>query len=425
MGSMIQLSVGRLEIDWGKNNAFGDHSALFQTSDVTNIPYYYAGAEKPDPVAPGERAWEIIVEHKEGLAKPLAEVIDRINLLGHTPIVCEEEFRWLANLNDFDAAVFRFSDLQKALAAVDVTAMSANYGEGGEDFGKFFRREIFPRLDFSHFSGDVRHIQYRAAHGMENISAYTILQMLAHNPTARDLPVQWAFNDIEQGGWAERSDFIRPVDREFRFLIVTEGSSDAAIIKHALRLLRPHIADFFDFVDMEEGYPFTGTGNLFRFVQGLISISVLNNVIVLYDNDAEGVANHARCRALTLPDNMKVLKLPDDSSFQSFPTVGPNDKHHSDINGRAASIECYLDLPADSCVRWTSYNHALEIYQGELLGKTKHMRAFLDQRCKMPTYDYSKMEKVLDAICKTAVAMREAVTLKEYSGPLEDYIEDA
>ncbi len=30
MGSMIQLSVGRLEIDWGKNPGFADHSPLYQ-----------------------------------------------------------------------------------------------------------------------------------------------------------------------------------------------------------------------------------------------------------------------------------------------------------------------------------------------------------------------------------------------------------
>jgi hypothetical protein len=58
--------------------------------------------------------------------------------------------------------------------------------------------------------------------------------------------------------------------------------------------LPPHIADFFDFVDREEGYPISRTGNLFRFVQGLISIRVLNNVIVIYDNDAEGAANFER-----------------------------------------------------------------------------------------------------------------------------------
>ena len=68
--------------------------------------------------------------------------------------------------------------------------------------------------------------------------------------------MQWEFSDVEDGGWAKRSDFVKPVDQSSRFLIVTEGSSDAAIIGKAFRLLSPHIADFFDFVDMEEGYPF-------------------------------------------------------------------------------------------------------------------------------------------------------------------------
>ena len=42
---------------------------------------------------------------------------------------------------------------------------------------------------------------------------------------------------------------------------------------------------------MEEGYPFSGAGNLCEFVQGLISITVQNNVIVVFDNDAEGVVS--------------------------------------------------------------------------------------------------------------------------------------
>ena len=41
MGSMIQLSVGRLEIDWGKNFRYSDHSELFQTCDLAQVPYYY------------------------------------------------------------------------------------------------------------------------------------------------------------------------------------------------------------------------------------------------------------------------------------------------------------------------------------------------------------------------------------------------
>ena len=69
---MIQLSVGNLEIDWGKNRGFTDHSAFFQTTDVALVPYYYGGSDYVG--ANGEKSWKISVEHKEGLSKPLCEV---------------------------------------------------------------------------------------------------------------------------------------------------------------------------------------------------------------------------------------------------------------------------------------------------------------------------------------------------------------
>jgi HEPN/Toprim N-terminal domain 1 len=87
MGSMINLAVGRLEIDWGKNNGFVDYSALFQAGDVAQIPYYCAGEEIKG--ADGGPDWEVITELKEGLSKPLALVIDRINLLGYTHSVTD------------------------------------------------------------------------------------------------------------------------------------------------------------------------------------------------------------------------------------------------------------------------------------------------------------------------------------------------
>ena len=30
MGSMITLRIGKMELDWGKNNMFNNHSCLFQ-----------------------------------------------------------------------------------------------------------------------------------------------------------------------------------------------------------------------------------------------------------------------------------------------------------------------------------------------------------------------------------------------------------
>lgn len=417
MGSMISLAVGRLEIDWGKNSGFVDHSALFQADDVMQIPYYYAGEEIPG--ADGVPGWEVITEMQEGLSKPLTQVVDRINLLGHTEAICEQEFSSLASFNGFDPSSFSFSDLRTTLASVDVQALSPNYGEGGEDFGKFFRREILPRLNLKKGGPDPMELG-GVAEGMENLSAYTILQLLAANPTASGLHVQWAFNDIETGGWAKRSDFVKPVDQAARFLVVTEGSSDAAIIGKAFRLLRPHIADFFDFVDMEEGYPFSGTGNVFRFIQGLISIRIMNNVLVVYDNDAEGVANLERTRRLSLPPNMTALKLPDLGDLERFATIGPNGRHEANINGRAAAIECYLDLPLDACVRWTSFSHKIEEYQGELINKEGYARAFLDQRRSMGNYRYDNIAAVLDLIVGAAIAMRERCMAETYADLYED-----
>jgi hypothetical protein len=413
MGSMIHLAVGRLEIDWGKNSGFTDHSPLFQPTDLARVPYYYVkegGTTYVDST--GQERYELFAEIKDGMSKPLGQVVDRIELLGHTLKHCEREFEYLSELNSFDDQRFTFEELKQALISIDVNAISADYGEMGEDFGKFFRRQMFDRLGLGAIAKDPAYARYHASEGMENLSAYSILRLLALNPKAHDLPVTWQFADVEEGGWADRRMFVRALDQSSRFLVVTEGSSDAKIIQHAFKLLKPHIADFFDFVDMEQGYPFPGTGNLFRFLQGLISISIQNNVVVIYDNDAEGVASYERSRALNVPANMLILKLPDCPYFAEFDTIGPNGRHKADINGCAAAIECYLDLGALPLVRWTSFNSRTDTYQGELINKAGYTRDFLDQRERVEGYDYSRIEAVLDMIITNCVQMREAV-LKE------------
>ena len=109
----------------------------------------------------------------------------------------------------------------------------------------------------------------------------------------------------------------------------------------------------------------------------LIGISVQNNVIILYDNDAEGVSSFNRTVRLNVPDNMRILKLPDLAEFRDFETVGPSGAHRADINGRAAAIECYLDVGPTATVRWNNYHKELGAYHGELVDKGDVMRAFL------------------------------------------------
>lgn len=406
MGSMIHLAVGRLEIDWAKNSGFTDHSALFQRTDLAQVPYYYVDEANPENE---DGSYNLVAEYKDGMSKRLADVIDRINLLGYTPAYARREFEYLSQLNGFETETFSFDDLAHALASVDVQAVSADYGEGGEDFGKFFRRYMLERLGVALDPVSLGSV----SEGMENLSAYTVLQLLARNPLAASLPVTWQFADVEQGGWAHRSDFLKRLEQSNRFLIVTEGSSDAGIIKHAFRILRPHIADFFDFVDMAEGYPFSGTGNLFNFTKGLISIAIQNNVLVIYDNDAEGVYNFDRTSRLNIPANMRVLKLPDLPEFTSFETQGPSGYHRADINGRAGAIECYLDTGASPVVRWKNFHKDVGVYHGELAGKTDTMNRFYAVTNAQEQYDFSRIVAVLEMIVSECVAMRERALLKE------------
>ncbi|TGT57216.1 hypothetical protein EN802_34550, partial [bacterium M00.F.Ca.ET.159.01.1.1] len=92
-----------------------------------------------------------------------------------------------------------------------------------------------------------------------------------------------------------------------------------------------------------ERHPFSGTGSLVKFAEGLAKIDVQNQVLVVLDNDAEGMDALEAIKRFRLPSNMRALCLPELDEFRDFPARGPDGVTNSDINGRAAAIECYLD----------------------------------------------------------------------------------
>lgn len=202
------------------------------------------------------------------------------------------------------------------------------------------------------------------------------------------------------------------VPRSQRVLVATEGTSDARIIKHALDLIHPVIADFFRFIDVDEAHPFPGTGGLFNFAKGLVSIDVQNQVIFLLDNDAEGVETLRKMHRLAMPSNMRAMLLPDLDELKSFPARGPEGVSISDINGRAAAIECYLDLRLDgrppAQVLWSNYKKDVDAWQGALEYKTSYMEPFLKLKpddSQESCYDMSKIEIVLQALISEATRL--------------------
>lgn len=106
----------------------------------------------------------------------------------------------------------------------------------------------------------------------------------------------------------------------------------------------PNISDFFNFIDMNDNYPFTGTGNLSNFCMGLSKIDIQNNIIVLFDNDTSELELYNKVKNISKPDNLYICHLPEYMDFRKFSTVGPAGETKCDINGKAVAIECFLDF---------------------------------------------------------------------------------
>ena len=426
MGTEITLDVGGMCLDYSKNTRGCDHGTLFQKADrmrlhSEQINYdYFDNPEDPQ-----------LMEMEMGFSKRLANVLPRVELLGYgldriedeynrTADLCRDERRSLGdNTIDCPPDLMSFAEFSEFIVASPISALDDTFisSVSGESehlvMGRFSDEKVKQRIP--HYSPDVD-LSYSERSYFETLVGilhpYSLLRLLAENQENQHAQVVWQYGPLVSAGWASNAEFEPNTRRTQTFLIATEGSSDARILKHAFSLLRPEIADFFRFIDMSDGYPFTGAGNLVRFASGLSKIDVHNQILFLLDNDSEGHEAYHRIKNLSLPPNMQVSLLPDIEELCSVPARGPDGVKIADINGRAAAIECYLDFEAPGLpspeIIWTTYKEQLETYHGALQKKEAYKKEFLKQT---PTtvsagkYDVSKLSAILDKIYSTCCSI--------------------
>lgn len=395
MGSLISLGVGRMEIDWGKNDVFRDHSVLFKQEDVKPVPYVYV-----------DDNGNLFTEEKEGLARSLSSIKNRLDLLGYTLFNVEKLYNETlqeCHIHNWQIQL-SFEAFSKLLKTIDIDKISTpdfekDYEENGYDLGEFVQRCIFPEKEIysrllEAVGGDKSELNFELRCFFENLDPYIILRLLAENPSCDSLDVYWGFADVIEGGWARKEDFVQQLPDEKKILIVTEGSSDAFIIKKTITELYPDISDFFTFIDMEQNYPFTGTGNLYNFCCGLMKIGILNNVMVIFDNDTAGNEKYDRLMSFPSRSNFLITKLPANTAFEQMDTVGPQGFSTEDINGKAVAIECFLDFASvdrKPIIRWTNYISNRNEYQGALQNKDEYIRKFKGVSLNNDKYDVSKL----------------------------------
>ena len=418
MGTEITLEVGGLTIDWCKNSRGVDHGMLFQDKDRMHIRseqinYDYFNENDEDP-GPMEMAF----------SRSLKETVPRIELLGFTIDQVHREYKNIAeawieesrSMEDEDGGdvpeLMNFEEFCSFVAEHPVEMLDDTYipslGEEREAKirGRFNDKALVQRLPYFREYDMQAYSELSYFGGLLSfLHPYSILLLLSQTDRNLELGVVWQYGPLVEAGWASESEFVCGARRTQTFLVATEGSSDAHVLDHALSILRPDISDFFRFIDMTDGHPFPGTGNLVKFAKGLVKIDVQNNMIFLLDNDAEGVYAYQKLQLMNMPPNMRAMMLPNLEEFTTFNTRGPEGVFAADINGRAAAIECYLDLNLNgyppASVVWTNYKKDLDIYHGSLEHKESYTKNFLKQTSdtvSVEGYRVDKMHLVLNAL---------------------------
>lgn len=419
MGTAIELCIGNVSLSYSKNHMGPDYGFLFQEGDLfrrktdsINYDYYEEHPEEKEDLA----------EADELFVRTLSRILPRLEILGFTLETARAEYQ----------------------AVVAEAVESASHSEPEESKNKYLTFEEFCILACRYPLGDLKsgYIEYETpdrdllsqgrfaadidvfeqipwtdnsdSYWSETsfisarvciLSAESMLQVFALNAANSEIEVTWEFGPIVHAGWVEREAFQPGARKKQKILIATEGASDARIVRRSLDILRPDVADFFNFVDVDERHHFWGTGNLVKFAEGLLRIDVLNQVLFVFDNDAEGVDAFRKLEKLKLPANMRAMLLPDLEEFRGFTTRGPEGVSVSDINGRAAAIECYLDLRLDQYaapqVIWSNFKKDIDAWHGVLEFKESYSKHFYDQSddlLRNGGYDVSKLLKLIDAL---------------------------
>ncbi len=196
--------------------------------------------------------------------------------------------------------------------------------------------------------------------------------------------------DVTDLVWCEYFDYdenlaayARENTLENMTIVLTEGKTDTWILRESLRILYPHLQDYFTFLDFEAANIAGGVGSLASTVKAFIGAGITKNIVALFDNDTAAASACRALGSLSLPSNIVIRHLPELNFLKSYPTIGPSGKTNHDVNGLAASIELYLgedvlrtDDGSLTPVQWTGYDRGMNQYQGEVLEKAELQKRF-------------------------------------------------
>lgn len=443
MGSYAYLRIGELTLTSSKREADPTVLMLFTESDRVNRPLTQAEIgrmfdcdDDPEGLVQDELdgKWPVAVQY----VASLTTVKDRLDFMGFTMRRVRDEFDagvqdrlrelanrkldpfWTAN-NLLHAAIAKeeavlerltLDDWLKAFAYVidsGLRPMSSSSAESSEiatehpTLVRFLITESFgeglwfPSYDFRAF---MRAAVEVTGTGVDVV--YDVSEII--DPEELD--------DLDFCGWARREladEFVV----NHKVVVLGEGSSDTRSIERALRVLRPHLAEYYSFMDFQNARAPGGAAALVATIKAFVGAGIVNRIVAFFDNDTAARSALRALRDVELPETVKVLHYPDAPWATDYPTLGPTGLVTMNVNGLAGSLELYFGQDVlkqnDGTltpVQWRGYDEVLRQYQGELMHKAELQRRFdemslecLDNPGAVKRYDWSGMQLVLEVLC--------------------------
>lgn len=208
--------------------------------------------------------------------------------------------------------------------------------------------------------------------------------------------------------------FYRDLYQKGRCIILTEGKFDTYVLSESLRILYPHLADYFSFIDFDGAKVGGGAGSLANMVKTFSGAGIVNKIIAVFDNDTAARSALRGLAKASVSKNIKIITLPNLPVLEDYPTLGPSGMVSMDVNGLSGSIEPYLGADCLESedgslypVKWTGLDAGIQEYQGEMTSKDKIQKKFKEKLncCKrdnslISEYDWSGLNLIFENIFK-------------------------
>lgn len=423
MGSYSELRLGSFELGLVKNEVDPIIMTLFRETDkrvidISPAQFTEYGFDVEDPE---EDETISIVQY----VCPVSVVKDRLELMGFTREVAEVGFKLglneeIARYKEYIQRSDLFRDDLNVLQELSIEAWLTNLSE-------IKQRDLKP----SHINSPeckeypplLKYMLCQRGHqwyGFPGIEYRHFIRLLL-DACANTDELIYDLTDLVLGGWIEQdkdltnyaddlisTDFITAQ----RIIVLTEGITDRWILDRSLKLLYPHLSDYFRFMDFGEAKVEGGASALTNTVKAFIGAGIINRTIALFDNDTAAKAAMKSLSKIRLPENIVVLTYPNINLANNYPTIGPTGLVSMDVNGLAGSIELYLgeDVLRDSSgnltpIQWKGYDSKLQQYQGEVLNKNELQNKFKQKlkacegdTTKIIEYDWTGIRTIIDLI---------------------------